>query len=49
MNEIAIIIGALAAFCLLTFGAAWLIALWMSAPSGSVRRSQRRARRSRRR
>ena len=48
MTEIAIIIGAVAAFCLLTFGAAWLIALWMSAPPKSWRRSHRRTRKSRR-
>lgn len=48
MTEIAIVIGAVAAFCLLTFGAAWLIALWMSAPPGSWRRSRRSTRKRRR-
>ena len=48
MTEIAITIGALAAFCLLTFGAAGLIAIWMGAPPGWWRRSSQRTSKRRR-
>lgn len=29
MKDVLIVVGALLAFCLLTFGAAWLTAVWM--------------------
>lgn len=32
MTEILIVVGALLAFCLLAFSAAWLMAAWMGGP-----------------
>lgn len=48
MTEGAIAICALIAFCLLTFGAAWLMATWMSAAPGSWRTNRQGSRRFRR-
>lgn len=44
MTEVLIILGALLGFCLLAFGAAWLMAAWMGGPS-RVRRRKRPGRR----
>ena len=32
MTEVLIVLGALLGFCLLTFGAAWVMAAWMGGP-----------------
>ena len=40
MTEVLIIIGALLGFCLLTFGAAWLMAAWMGGPPSFWRRKR---------
>ena len=47
MTEIAIVIAALTGFCLITFGAAGLVAMWMSAPPKWWLRSHRRISRRR--
>ncbi len=49
MTEAAIAFGALIVFCLLTFGAAWVMATWMGAPPGSWRTTRQGNRRRSRR
>ena len=40
MTEVLIILGALLGFCLLTFGAAWLMAAWMGGRRSFWRRKR---------
>ncbi len=41
MTDVLIVIGALLAFCLLSFGAAWLVAVWMGGAPVGWRRKRR--------
>ena len=41
MTEVLIVIGALLCFCLLTFGAAWLMAAWLGGTPLWWRRKKR--------
>lgn len=45
MQEVLLILGAAAHFCVLVFGAAWLAAVWMTGPGGRWRSTSRRRRR----
>ena len=44
MTEGLVAVGALIVFCLLTFGAAGLVAAWMGSSPGWLRRASRRSR-----